>query len=87
MEPAEFGYWARQWGRSLRSVREYRHTAKMCTPAVCKMLAGSRVLVSYTVLREGARKGPSGVPHDEEFEHGPGYSLDPPREESPKFWR
>lgn len=67
MEPEEFGYWARQWGKSLRSVREYRHTAKMCTPAMRKMLAGSRVLVSYTVLREGARKGPSGVPHDEDY--------------------
>ncbi|MEU5437230.1 hypothetical protein AB0G73_28160 [Streptomyces sp. NPDC020719] len=52
-----------------RTAREYRHTARMCTPPVRQFVAASGVHVSYSALREGARLAPSGKPYDE------GYSM------------
>lgn len=45
--------------------KEYRHTARMATPAIRKLIADGTVHVSYSALREGARPGPAGVPADE----------------------
>ncbi len=44
---------------------EYRHTARIATPAVRQLIADGNVHVSYSTLREGARLGPAGVPADE----------------------
>ncbi|MGW1659195.1 hypothetical protein [Streptomyces atratus] len=38
-----------------KTARQYRHTARMCTPPVRQLLAVSGVHVSYSALREGAR--------------------------------
>lgn len=50
-----------------RTARQYRHTARMCTPPVRQLVAGSGVHVSYSALREGARLAPSGKPYDEDY--------------------
>ncbi|MFD5523431.1 hypothetical protein [Streptomyces virginiae] len=50
-----------------RTARQYRHTARMCTPPVRQFVADSGVHVSYSALREGARLAPSGKPYDEGF--------------------
>lgn len=50
-----------------RTARQYRHTARMCTPPVRQLVASSGVHVSYSVLREGARLAPSGKPYDEGY--------------------
>ncbi|KUL69409.1 MULTISPECIES: hypothetical protein [unclassified Streptomyces] len=50
-----------------RTARQYRHTARMCTPPVRQLVAGSGVHVSYSALREGARLAPSGKPYDEGY--------------------
>lgn len=50
-----------------RTARQYRHTARMCTPPVRQLVADSGVHVCYSVLREGARLAPSGEPHDEGY--------------------
>jgi hypothetical protein len=50
-----------------RTARQYRHTARMCTPPVRQLVADSGVHVSYSVLREGARLAPSGKPYDEGY--------------------
>ncbi|QHA06016.1 hypothetical protein GQF42_24435 [Streptomyces broussonetiae] len=50
-----------------RTAREYRHTARMCTPPVRQSVADSGVHVSYSALREGARLAPSGKPYDEGY--------------------
>lgn len=47
--------------------REYRQTARMCTPAIRQLLADSSVHVSWTVLRDGARQASSGKVHDEDY--------------------
>ncbi|CAM5384776.1 hypothetical protein [Streptomyces viridochromogenes] len=47
-----------------RRARQYRHTARMCTPPVRQLVADSGVHVSYSVLREGARLASSGRPYD-----------------------
>ncbi|MEU9631586.1 hypothetical protein AB0D89_32995 [Streptomyces luteogriseus] len=52
---------------SPRTARQYRHTARMCTPPVRQFVAGSGVHVSYSVLREGARLASSGKPYDEGY--------------------
>ncbi|MEU9606354.1 hypothetical protein [Streptomyces sp. NPDC048057] len=52
---------------SPQTAREYRHTARMCTPGVRDLVDHSSVHVSYSVLREGARLGAAGKPHDEEW--------------------
>ncbi|MFC9140907.1 hypothetical protein ACFTWM_03070 [Streptomyces bacillaris] len=52
---------------SPRTAREYRHTARICTPPVRQLVAGSGVHVCYSVLREGARLAPSGKPYDEGY--------------------
>lgn len=61
------GTLAERLGISARTAQAYRHTARMCTPPVRELIAGSDVLVCYTVLREGAHLGPSGVPRDESY--------------------
>jgi hypothetical protein len=63
----DFEELARDLCLSRRTVNEYRHTARICTPPVRELIADSGVLVCYSVLREGAHAGPSGVPHDESF--------------------
>ncbi|GAA1927452.1 hypothetical protein GCM10009716_39340 [Streptomyces sodiiphilus] len=50
-----------------KTARQYRHTARMCTPPVRQLVADSGVHVSYSALREGARLAPSGKPYDEGF--------------------
>ncbi|WP_405540846.1 hypothetical protein [Streptomyces antimycoticus] len=45
--------------------REYRHTARMATPAICQLIAEGTMHVSYSTLREGARPRPGGIPADE----------------------
>ncbi|MGV9222943.1 hypothetical protein ACWDPF_09710 [Streptomyces albogriseolus] len=50
-----------------RTARQYRHTARMCTPPVRQLVADSGVHVSYSVLREGARLASSGKPYDEGY--------------------
>ncbi|CAL9465393.1 hypothetical protein SUDANB6_02726 [Streptomyces sp. enrichment culture] len=50
-----------------RTGRQYRHTARMCTPPVRQLVADSGVHVSYSVLREGARLASSGKPYDEGY--------------------
>jgi len=50
-----------------RTARQYRHTARMCTPPLRQLVAGSGVHVCYSVLREGARLAPSGKPYDEGY--------------------
>ncbi|MFE3475733.1 hypothetical protein ACFXOI_29635 [Streptomyces bacillaris] len=50
-----------------RTARQYRHTARMCTPPVRQFVADSGVHVSYSVLREGARLASSGKPYDEGY--------------------
>ncbi|WP_030590974.1 hypothetical protein [Streptomyces globisporus] len=50
-----------------RTARQYRHTARMCTPPVRQFVADSSVHVSYSVLREGARLASSGKPYDEGY--------------------
>ncbi|WP_327357940.1 hypothetical protein [Streptomyces sp. NBC_01304] len=52
---------------SPRTARDYRHTARMCTPPVRQVVADSGVHVSYSALREGARLAPSGKPYDEGY--------------------
>ncbi|MFG2546963.1 hypothetical protein ACGFOM_31495 [Streptomyces sp. NPDC048594] len=52
---------------SPRTARQYRHTARMCTPPVRQLVADSGVHVSYSALREGARLTPSGKPYDEGY--------------------
>nr|BFD92089.1 hypothetical protein KitaXyl93_34490 [Kitasatospora sp. Xyl93] len=47
--------------------REYRHTARMATPAIRKLIAESNVHVSYSTLREGARSRLGGIPADENW--------------------
>jgi nucleoside phosphorylase len=54
-------------GLNPRTAREYRYTARMCTPPVRELIADSGVHVPYTALREGARLGPNGVPYDESY--------------------
>ncbi len=61
------GELAERLGMSVRTAQEYRRTARMCTPPVRELIAEAEVLVCYTVLREGAHLGPSGVPHDESY--------------------
>ncbi|MGW7283024.1 hypothetical protein ACWGIV_33110 [Streptomyces sp. NPDC054844] len=50
-----------------KTARQYRHTARMCTPPVRQVVADSGVHVSYSALREGARLAPSGKPYDEDY--------------------
>ena len=57
MEHAEFGYWARQWGKSLPSVREYRHTAKMCTPAVRNCVRENRIFEIPNIIETSRALG------------------------------
>ncbi|MEU8727658.1 hypothetical protein [Streptomyces antimycoticus] len=45
--------------------REYRHTARMATPAIRQLIAEGTMHVSYSTLREGARPRPGGIPADE----------------------
>ncbi|MCI3932106.1 hypothetical protein [Streptomyces sp. AN091965] len=52
---------------SPRTGRQYRHTARLCTPPVRQLVAESGVHVSYSALREGARLAPSGKPYDEGY--------------------
>jgi len=61
------GTYAERLGISARTAQAYRHTARMCTPPIRELIADSGVLVCYTVLREGAHLGPSGVPRDESY--------------------
>jgi hypothetical protein len=67
MEPPEIKDWAQRLGKNVRTAYAYRHTAKACTPTVRQTIADSRVLVSYTILREGAHTGPAKIPHDEGY--------------------
>ncbi|MEV0535488.1 hypothetical protein [Kitasatospora sp. NPDC050463] len=48
-----------------RTGRDYRHTARIATPAIRQLVAESTVHVSYSALREGARLGAGGVAADE----------------------
>lgn len=50
-----------------RLAREYRQTARMCTPPVRQLVDDGGVHVAYSVLREGAATGPGGLPHDEGY--------------------
>ncbi|MEV6131757.1 hypothetical protein AB0M05_34060 [Streptomyces violaceusniger] len=50
-----------------RTARQYRRTARMCTPPLREFLASSGVHVSYSTVREGGRMAPSGKPYDEDF--------------------
>ncbi|MDI3420439.1 hypothetical protein [Streptomyces luteolus] len=50
-----------------RTARHYRHTARLCTAPVRRLVADSGVHVSYSALREGARLAPSGKPYDEGY--------------------
>ncbi|MFD5972296.1 hypothetical protein [Streptomyces bacillaris] len=50
-----------------KTARQYRHTARMCTPPVRQLVADSGVHVSYSALRDGARLAPSGKPYDEGY--------------------
>lgn len=68
IEHPEVRHWAKRLSKSVRTAREYRHTARMCTPPVREMLASSSVLVSYTILREGAHADTSGIPRDESYQ-------------------
>ncbi|WP_434593662.1 hypothetical protein [Streptomyces sp. A5-4] len=52
---------------SARTGRDYRQTARLCTPLVRKAVAASGIHVSYSVLREGARTGSGGVAVDEGY--------------------
>jgi hypothetical protein len=47
-------------GLGVRSGRDYRHVARMCTPPLRAKIAASGVLINYSILREGARLGPGG---------------------------
>lgn len=50
-----------------RTARQYRHTARMCTPPVRQLVADSGVHVSYSALREGACLALSGKPNNEGY--------------------
>lgn len=67
LTPAEMREDAKRLGKSLRSAQEYKQTARMCTPPVRERLAATRVHVSYTILRTGARADKFKVPHDESY--------------------
>ena len=67
MQGAEMRDEANRLGKSLRSAQEYAQTARMCTPPVRERICAGRVLVSYTVLRVGARANRLKIPHDESF--------------------
>ncbi|MBB5939515.1 hypothetical protein [Streptomyces zagrosensis] len=54
-----------QIGLAPATGREYRHTARMATPAIRQFIAEGDVHVSYSALREGARPRPGGIPADE----------------------
>ncbi|KUM75876.1 hypothetical protein [Streptomyces griseorubiginosus] len=62
-----FDQYCDEIGLSPRTGREYRHTARMCTPPVRQLVADSCVHVSYSALREGARLAPSGKPYDQDY--------------------
>jgi len=62
-----FDQYCDEIGLSPRTAREYRHTARMCTPSVRQLVADSGVHVCYSALREGARLASSGKPHDEDY--------------------
>ncbi|MBR7828145.1 hypothetical protein KDK95_17645 [Actinospica sp. MGRD01-02] len=67
MPSAEMREDAHRLGKSLRSAQEYAHTSRMCTPPVRERISASPVLVSYTVLRIGARANRLKVPYDESY--------------------
>jgi hypothetical protein len=54
-----------QIGLAPATGRVYRHTARIATPAIRKLIADGNVHVSYSVLREGARLTSGGAPVDE----------------------
>ncbi|MBV9022701.1 MAG: hypothetical protein JO362_02570 [Streptomycetaceae bacterium] len=66
-QDGDFERYCEEISLSPRTARQYRHTARMCTPPVRQLVAGSGVHVSYSVLREGARLAPSGKPYDEGY--------------------
>ncbi|MER5632639.1 hypothetical protein [Streptomyces nitrosporeus] len=62
-----FDQYCDEIGLSPKTARQYRHTARMCTPPVRQLVADSGIHVSYSALREGARLAPSGKPYDEDY--------------------
>ncbi|MFE5957021.1 hypothetical protein [Streptomyces rubiginosohelvolus] len=66
-QDSAFDQYCDEIGLSAKTARQYRHTARMCTPPVRQLVADSGVHVSYSALREGARLAPSGKPYDEDY--------------------
>lgn len=54
-------------GLQPRSGRDYRNVARLCTPPLRTRIAAVGVAINYSILREGSRLGPGGVPIDEGF--------------------
>ncbi|GAA0442353.1 hypothetical protein ACFQ2B_35290 [Streptomyces stramineus] len=66
-DEAAFEWCCDEIGLPVRTARQYRHTARLSTSAVRQFVADSGVHMSYNVLREGARLGSGGLPHDEGY--------------------